>query len=49
MADGHGAERREQVKAPNYDRGLAAIAVGVVLLPFTLWWLLELLIRFVPE
>jgi hypothetical protein len=37
------------VKEPNYDRGLATIAVGVVLLPFALWLLLELLIRFVPE
>jgi hypothetical protein len=37
------------VKAPGYNRGLAAIALGVVLLPFALWLLLELLTRFVPE
>lgn len=37
------------MKAPGYDRGLAAIAAGVVLLPLTLWLLLELMIRFVPE
>jgi hypothetical protein len=37
------------VKAPNYDRGLAAIALGVVLLPLALWLLLDLMIRFVPE
>ena len=37
------------MKAPNYGRGVAAIAVGAVLLPFALWLLLELLIRFVPE
>jgi hypothetical protein len=37
------------VKAPNYDRGLAAIALAVVLLPLALWLLLDLMIRFVPE
>lgn len=37
------------MKAPGYDRGLAAIALGVLLLPFAPWLLLELLIRFVPE
>ncbi len=37
------------MKAPGYDRGLAAIVAGVVLLPFALWLLLELMMRFVPE
>jgi hypothetical protein len=37
------------VKAPNYGRGLAAIVLTVLLLPFSLLLLLELLIHFVPE
>jgi hypothetical protein len=37
------------VRAPNYDRGLATIAVVVLALPFALMLLLELMIRFVPE
>jgi hypothetical protein len=37
------------VRAPNYDRGLAVIAMGVLLLPFSLLLLLELLGSLVPE
>jgi len=37
------------VKAPNYDRGLAIIAMGLLLLPFSLLLLLELLGSVVPE
>jgi hypothetical protein len=37
------------VKAPNYARGLTIIVVTVLLLPFSLMLLLELLAPLVPE
>lgn len=37
------------MKAPAYGRSLAIIAMTVLLLPFALWLLLELMIRVVPE
>jgi hypothetical protein len=37
------------VKAPNYDRGLVIIVMGVLLVPVLLLLLLELLGSLVPE
>jgi hypothetical protein len=37
------------VKAPNYDRGLAIIAMGVLMMPVSLLLLLELLGPLLPK
>jgi hypothetical protein len=37
------------MKAANYDRGLAVIVLTILMMPFSLLLLLEMMSRFLPE